>query len=236
MLDRKEERQYKRLRELAQELHIPVPEAFLTLEVFDKDGKLIQRHHQRSHSWTRNAYNAMFSNLASTNMDDVTFEAGKLSGKDTDGTVHHGDVGALLSTSSFESTDYGFRAEAGEDGWGILVGSGTNVESFEDFELQTQITEGTGAGQISHVESEAHSISYAGLVLKNTLIRYFNNNSAPAGDRNINEVVLCAKARSFGDAFVKAFVYSRDHLASTVTVPVTGQLKVTYTIQLTYPS
>ncbi|GAI09984.1 unnamed protein product [marine sediment metagenome] len=31
-------------------------------------------------------------------------------------------------------------------------------------------------------------------------------------------------------------VATRDKLASTVTVPDTGQLKVTYTIQLTYPS
>jgi hypothetical protein len=28
----------------------------------------------------------------------------------------------------------------------------------------------------------------------------------------------------------------RDKLAATVTIPNTGQLKVTYTIQLTYPS
>ncbi|GAI36690.1 unnamed protein product, partial [marine sediment metagenome] len=38
MLDLKEERKYKRLRKLGQELHIPIPEAFWTLEVFDKDG------------------------------------------------------------------------------------------------------------------------------------------------------------------------------------------------------
>ena len=75
-LDPKEEQKYEELRKLGQELKIPISEAFLTLEVFDKDGKLIQKHRQRSHSWTRNAYNALFSNLASVNLDDDTFGAG----------------------------------------------------------------------------------------------------------------------------------------------------------------
>ncbi|GAJ13452.1 unnamed protein product, partial [marine sediment metagenome] len=64
MLDLKEERQYERLKKLGRELHIPIPEHFLTMEVFDKDGKLIQRHHQRSHSWVRNAYHLLFCQFA----------------------------------------------------------------------------------------------------------------------------------------------------------------------------
>lgn len=245
MLDRKEERQYKRLRELGQKLGIPIPEAFLTLEVFDKDGKLIQRHHQRSHSWTRNAYNLIFCQLAGKDADDDTFEAGKLSMKTTGDVIKKGDfcpaMGAVVTANfwrTVDGIDYGYRAPGGEDTRGILVGSGTNAQSFEDYVLQTQLTEGTGAGQISHIASEAHSISYAGLVLKNTLIRYFNNNSEPAGDRDINEVALVGYFQAHTSATLGqfSFLMSRDKLASTVTVPVTGQLRVTYTIQLTYPS
>lgn len=231
MLDTKEEQRYERLRKLAQELHIPIPEAFLTLEVFDKDGKLIQRHHQRSHSWVRNAYNVLFSQLAGKNVDDVTFGAGLISLKKTDGAIQSDEK--CGGTSADVDGLTGYRAAGGDDLYGILVGSGTNAESFEEYFLQTQLTEGTGAGQISHVASEEHSISYAALVLKNTLIRYFNNNSEPAGDRNINEVALV-----FYELMHKyeEVLMARDKLASTVTVPVTGQLKVTYTVQLTYPS
>ncbi|MBA7585898.1 hypothetical protein ES708_27890 [subsurface metagenome] len=50
----------------------------------------------------------------------------------------------------------------------------------------------------------------------------------------MNEVALAVQAMAGGGA-VK-WLQSRDHLASTVTVPDTGQLKVTYTIQLTYPA
>lgn len=235
MLDVKEEQKYERLRKLGQELHIPISEAFWTLEVFDKDGKLIQRHHQRSHSWVRNAYNLMFSQLAGKDMDDSTFGAGKLCAKTTGGTLKNGNMPATIGRdhdTSVDGTTYGYRALAGNDDYGILVGSGTNAESFEDYALQTKITEGSGAGQLNHVQSEEHSIGYAALVLKNELIRYLNNNSG--GNVDVNEVALVDKAG--WPITVTYYLMCRDKLASTVTVPDTGQLKVTYTIQLTYPA
>ncbi|GAI69508.1 unnamed protein product [marine sediment metagenome] len=229
MPDIKEQR-YNRLRKLGKELHIPIPEAFLTLEVFDKDGKLIQKHRQRSHSWTRNAYNALFSNLASVDPDDSTFGAGKLSGKDTGGVVKYGAYGASLwYDGTYEGTSYGYRAAAAEDEWGILVGSGENAESFEDFALQTQITQGTGVGEITHIASEAVDKSYGDTTWTHTLVRYFNNNTG--ANRLINEVALVGIYGRFGHPTGGPYILmSRDKLASTVTVPDTGQLKVTYTI------
>jgi len=232
MLDIREERKFNQLRKLTRELHVPMLESLLTLEVFDKNGRLLHKHHQRSHSWVRNAYNALFSNLASVNMDDASFGAGFLSGKNTDGVTEHGDRGAVIRNTTYESTLFGFRAAAGEDGWGIQVGSATDAESFEDYKLLTKLTHGAGAGQIDYAEPEAIDKSYAGLVWTNTLIRYFNNNTG--NDRPINEVALVSKYYYFGSAGV--ILMSRDKLASTITVPDTGQLKVTYTIQLTYPS
>ncbi len=233
MVDLKEEQKYRRLMRLAQELHIPIPEAFIELEVFDKDGRLIQRHKQRSHSWVRNAYNHIFSQLAGKNASDGTFGAGKLSIKDYLGVIKSG--AKPITIKDDWNCDVAGGASpllATDDFSGILVGSGTNAESFEDYELQTKIGDGVGAGQISYVNSELHSISYTDTTLMDTLIRYFNNNTGE--DRNINEVGL------FFNGFVNGaqvrWLHSRDKLASTVTVPDTGQLKVTYTIQLTYPA
>ena len=229
MLDLKEEQQYRELKRLAQRLHIPIPEAFLELEVRDKDGNVIQRHRQRSHSWTRNAYNCMFSQLAGKNYNDPTFGAGKLSYKTTAGDIRYTNY-CGGSVDDVDGTSWGYRAPAGYDSRGILVGSGTNAESFEDYALQTKIANGTEAGQLVYVESEPHSKTYADTTMKNTLIRYFNNNSG--GDIAVNEVALvwyCLGEQSF------SFLISRDKLASTVTVPDTGQLRVAYTIQLTYP-
>lgn len=238
MLDTKEEQKYKRLRKLGQELHLPIPEAFWTLEVFDKNGKLLQKHHQRSHSWTRNAYNNLFSQMAGKDGDDAAvFGAGKLNVKRMDGIVGSGDV-VLGQTprGSVDSTVYGYRADSGIDGKGILVGSGTNAEDFEDYALQTPIAEGTGAGQLNHVQSADHSITWTGgtLTFKNDLIRYFNNNSG--GNIDVNEVALVGDLLYGNTDLPEEILVSRDKLGATVTIPDTGQLKVTYTIQLTYPA
>ncbi|HUV55794.1 MAG TPA: hypothetical protein VMV84_01045, partial [Dehalococcoidales bacterium] len=195
----------------------------------DKDGELIQRHKQRSHSWTRNAYNIMFCQLAGKDGDDVTFGAGKLCFKKTTGAIDGDDRPCLIGDATVDATTYGYRAAAGIVTRGILVGQGEDAESFEDYVLQTPILEGTGANQLNHVTSEAHAISYAALTLKNELVRYFNNNSG--GDIDVNEVALVTNYISSYCALT-----SRDKLASTVTIPSTGQLKVTYTIQLTYPA
>lgn len=235
MLDLKEERKFKQLRKLGQELHIPIPEAFLMLEVFDKDGKLLQRNEQRSHSWVRNAYNAIFSQLAGVNSNVLGAApgAGTLFQKKPDGAASAGAWPCGFRTNDLSINGEGYGAPAGEDTWGIVVGSGLDAESFEDFVLQTLLDEGTGAGQISHVASQPYDVTWVGgtLTFGAVFARYFNNNSAPAGDRDVNEVALYAR---LGAGLLHCM--ARDHLAATVTVPSTGQLKVTYTIQLTYPA
>ena len=226
---------WEQFKKLAQEFHVPIPETWIVFEVFDKEGELIQKHRQRGRSWTRNAYNMLFSELAAVNANDNTFAAGKLSIRNTAGTVRYGThaIGQQISPS-MQGGGYGYHAAAGIVNRGIVVGSGTNAESFEDYRLQTPIANGTGAGQLSYVASEAYTYSYnAGTkVLTATHIRYMNNNSS--GTIAVNEVGLIVNA-----VVAAAAVYwcnSRDHLSSTVTVPDTGQLKVTYEISLTYPS
>jgi hypothetical protein len=234
-----EELRYTQLRKLGQELHIPIPEAFWELEIFDREGKLIHRHRQRSHSWVRNAYNLLFCQLAGKDANYGTYGAGNLNGKETDGNLRYGAAPLTIVTNamySVDGTDYGYRAPAGDDTRGIMVGSGVAAESFEDYALQTKIANGTGAGQISYIQSEAHAITYdaANKILKNSLIRYFNNNSG--GNVSVNEVGMAWYTYRPATTYAARFLASRDKLATTVTVPNTGQLKVTYSIQLTYPA
>ena len=87
-----EEHKYKELKRLGTELHIPIFEAFLKLEVFDKDGKLVQEHSQRGHSWTRNAYNMMFSSLnrLTTSLQCLFVEHKRLQGFPLSSSPLHG--------------------------------------------------------------------------------------------------------------------------------------------------
>jgi len=230
---RREERKFRELRRLGQELHVPIPEVFWEFEVRDGDGNVIQTLKQRSHSWVRNAYNMMFCQLAGKNGNNSTFGPGYLNVKDTGGTVRYTSAPVGQSAADIDGTSYGYRGPAGNDTWGIQVGSGTNPESFEDYMLQTKIANGVGAGQLSYIEQDPHVISYnpGTRVLTNTMVRYFNNNSG--GDVNVNEVALVLNQPQGGQVYGK-WMQSRDRLAATVTVPNTGQLKVTYTVQLAY--
>jgi len=237
MLNEIEERQFDELRRLGRMLRVPVPEVFLCLEVRDKSGRVVSHLKQRSHSWVRNAYNLMFSQLAGKDGDNNSFGAGYLSYKDTGGSCRYDNAPLLIGNdndSTVDGTMYGYRAPANEDLWGIVIGSGDTAETFEDYACASQIANGTGAGQMSYIESEPHDINYnAGTkTLSNTFVRYFNNNSG--GSIDVKEVALVNRNN------LKSYQYkvlmSRDVLGATVTIPDTGQLKVTYTIQLTYPA
>ncbi len=236
-LQMQEEPLYEQLRRLGQRLHMPIPEAFWEIEVWDGNGKVVQRLKQRSHSWVRNAYNMMFCYLAGKDIDHSAFGAGYLSLKDTGGAVQYGSGPVCLGQGvSADTTSWGYRGPAGNDTYGILVGSGTNPESFDDCDLQAKISNGTGVGQLTYVESESHSITWTPgtLTFKNALARYFNNNSG--GSIDVNEVALALRGYDPGSSVPRNYITTRDKLASTVSVPDTGQLKVTYTVQLTYPA
>ena len=232
-----EEARYEELRRLGQKLHVPISEVFWELEVRDRDGKIVQRLRQHSHSWVRNAYNMMFCYLAGKVLSSSGFGPGYLSLKDTGNNVRYGPGPVCLSqSSSADGTGYSYRGPAGNDTYGILVGSGTNPEDFESYALQSKIANGTGAGQLTYVESEAHSITWnpGTLTMKNELARFFNNNSG--GDVSVNEVALALRGYQPGSSVPYNYMTARDKLVATVTVPNTGQLKVTYTVQLTYPA
>ncbi len=247
-LDPREEAEFETLRLMGQRLHVPIFEAFWELEVMDRGGRPVQSLRQRSHSFVRNAYNHLLSQLAAKNGDGgAVFGGGFINIRNTGGSVLTGSFPILTghdsnSTSttpldSATSFNQGVLAAAGIDSKGIVVGSGVNPESFESFALQTPILNGTTAGKLSHVQSEPVAVAYnAGtLTLTVTHARFFNNNSG--GNVDVNEVAiyLVGKTGAGGQSNV-AWMPARDKLAATVTVPNTGQLKVTYTISLTYPA
>ena len=225
------EKQLKKYKEIAIALHIPVFESFLTLEVYDKDGLLIERHDGRAHSWNRNFYNWIYSQAACEEVDDpTTFGDGLLNIKTYAGTVNSGNQLALMSASP-ETGAAGYRGASGDDTWGILVGSNTQAFSFNDFNLITKIANGTGSGQLSHVLGEipVRTWTLATRVMKNEWTRYFNNNSGAA--ISVNEVALVASTITWNLVLV-----ARDVLGAPVSVTNNGQLKVIYTIQVTFAS
>ena len=229
------ERKYRKLSRLGQELRIPITECFLELQVTMPDGKVTHHHKQRSHSWVRNGYNVLTCIMMAINYNDTSFGAGFLNLKATTGTIQK-RAGAIIygyNDPDWETTGCGYMASAGSLINGIVVGSGINAESFEDYTLQTQIAHGTGAGQLSYAQCESPAKSYdAGTKTYSSIwTRYLNNNSG--GDVTVNEVGLIMSTNT--NQGYRGMV-SRDKLGAPVVVASAGQLKVSYTFSVVFPA
>ena len=216
------------VKEQQYQVSLPVLKAFLELEVKDKNGSVIHKISGESHSWVRNAYNHLFSQIAAVNC----LSADGLSVKDTGGAERTGNfpVGYSDYSQNFKTDGHGYKAAAADTTRGIVVGTGSDPEDFDDYALGNQVSNGTGAGQLSYIASEVYSVSTVGTVKKTELVRYFNNNSG--GAITVNEVGLYLGL--WAGNIIKMMT-CRDLVSGGVEVPDTGQLKVTYTIQLTYP-
>lgn len=246
--DPKMEAKYQRLEKLGTELKIPTFRSFLTLEVLGKDGNSIYAHKQRSHSWNRNAYNFLFSQMSAVGLfpTNATFEAGVVSLKAYSGTTWPNVSGWGLNYAAgydeetnlnavSSSASAGLMASAAVTEKGIMVGTGVGAEDFEGYVLDNPIVNGSGAGQMDIAQSNLHALTYdvPSKTLTNTLVRYFNNNSS--GEIVIGETGLYHRLK-FKSAGVQTIMTCRDLLTPAVAVPNTGQLKVTYTIELIYPA
>ena len=233
------ERKYRRLAALGRELGVPVPQVFLEMEVTMPDGRVMHHHKQRSHSWVRNAYNMLFTELGEVNKNALgaTFGAGQLNTKKTDATVLTDALPFAVNVNvSITSGGYaGYLAAAAVDTWGILVGYDVaTVESFEDFVLKNPILEGVinDAHHLNYILSLAYVVAYnaPSKTMSAVFARFMNNNSGGAVTVGETGLVL---AQSSGAGL---HLMSRDHLGAAVVIPNTGQLKVTYTISLVFPA
>ena len=229
--------------ELARILHVPILKAFIGLEVRDARGRVIHSQRQQARSWNRNFYNMLFTQGAAVAGDS----ARDLQVVGTGGTTYSSNHSSHSTATTYGGTNYGlycehasyyggFHAPIGESGYGIVVGTGTNEEAFDydtpqGYQLQSRIDNGNGAGQLAYQASSSPAVSTIGTTKRAVHERILNNNSG--GDITVNEVAWYARACVGGDRY-RVWMPCRDRLAAGVTVPDTGQLRVTYTIELTY--
>lgn len=216
------ESDYLKLERLSVKLGIPVPQVHLTVEV-RKDGKLISSTRQRSRTWNRNFWNNILCQLTNTPGVATNFDAGYLSIKKTSGAVGAiaGGTWNFLCTGLVNNSTYG-----------ILVGIGTDAESFEGYVLSSLCSHGSGANQLVHAAHSALVQSYDAPTKKWTITikRIFNNNSA--ADIVIAETALVFNMPNQGTQCM----LNRDLLGATQTVAIGAQLTVSYDVTLTFPA
>ena len=231
---------YAEFVELAHEIKVPVIQLHYGMELRDKYGNIIEQVPKRmSHSFNRNAYVWMFSQLAAHPIDDTgSFGASYNSMKDTGGTVRNSDTYPMAPYAvqqsqlsvEIDTPGYGYYGIVALATNGIVIGTGSGAEGFSDYQLTTKIAHGNGATQMHYADTDDPPWAWdeGTDTMTSTFVRYFNNNS---GDT----IVVAEIGMYFRGLSSYYFMMARDLLGAPISCVDASQLKVTYDIDLIYP-
>lgn len=79
-----------------------------------------------------------------------------------------------------EHSGWRVDAAAGDDTYGIVIGSGSTPIDIDDYELETKIAHGSGAGQLDYGVCTIHNFVVEGDVTTLTLKRLYTNKGVSA--------------------------------------------------------
>lgn len=238
------EKLYQEMEDLGDSLKIPIPQCFLRFKVKNRNGKVVHDAKQRSHSWTRNAYNLIASYLLGINAVGSWGDGTGTPIKVTSGSVISGNTLAALCRATVTTSGYSedpqevgkaYIAASGDNTHGIVVGIGAGVESFDDYVMSSICAEGSGVNQLHYVLEEQPALTWdAGTrTLTITHKRYMNNNSSST--ITITEIGIIANGAVAAGSGRK-FMTARDVLSPSIAVPASGQILASYILSLVYPS
>lgn len=197
-------------------LHLPTYELFYSIEQTLGGEVITKTGQQRAKSWVRNSYNSLFSAMAWVNNSGSPFGAGSLSLIST--------AGANQSYSSAQPNIVTSMTQAAGSVAGIVIGTNNTAFNFDDFNLKATIGEGQGAGQVNYGQTVASGTYATGSpTMSQWWLRYYNNNSG--GDITLGEIGIVCSSR----------LICRDALSPALTFFDKAQLKIQYTISLTFP-
>jgi hypothetical protein len=182
---------------------------FIGAKLFDDKGRLIRCHEEEGHSFV-----AQFNQLLYIAMSDVT-------------TPVHDFINTLFSpVAGANQNNMHTDGAAGNQSVGIVVGTGTNPVTINDYNLQTVILHGTGSGQLDYPINLFVAPAVVGATCSFIQRRVFNNTSG--GDISVSECGLfCYNAVS-----TKIFCLDRT-LITPVLVPNGHALQLDYRISNT---
>lgn len=186
----------------------PLVTAFYQVTVSDTSGRVVQNYKRKSDSYV----------AAMNDFLGWTFLTGSMTGViDTSNTSR-----SVAATRPTQVVNTGTT-----NVYGLVVGTGTNAVAISDYQLQTIIANGTGAGQLSYFAMSAVVPNTSGGTRSFTLTRAFKNNSA--GSITVNELGLIMWETT--DSWY--FLIVRDVIGGGQVVTVGQTLTITYTIAIT---
>lgn len=185
-------------------------ELWYSVVVRDRHGKVISRERRKSRSFVRQ-------------WNDIIY----LLTTDQNGPIKCSD-GTSPTVYTTDTHNLEMKAAIAESDRSTVVGSGNTAVTISDFQLETQIAEGTGAGQLNYqagaVAASVVSAPTCGFLIE----RAFVNNSG--GDVTARESAIYAEVRL--SATFKAIMIVRDVFGSPQVIPDGGSLVVNYTLRV----
>lgn len=207
-----------------------VLEAFVELEVKDKDGKLLEARRFRSESFVANILRFLRqlwigSPVYSENPGTHYQQYSAAEVVDITGAAIYIYQGEFTGSSAYE-----IKAASADVTKGIGVGTGTGAVSAAQYALGGVIGEGAGSGQLSHGACSLDTLVINGNVATLKIIRTFTNNSGDA--ITVYELGLFSSIRAYNNVN-KTVMFIRDLIAGGVSVPNGSTLTLRYILTTT---
>jgi len=185
--------------------------------VKDRNGKIISENEQKCNSYVKNFLLLL----------NAGFRISTSSVVDTGGTVQNTGAKAHYSNGwcnfgGYTITTYGgwsALAGAGDDTFGIVVGTGDTPVTADDYNLASKIAHGTDAGQLSYGAVTLYDPFVSDYTVKQRIARSFTNNSG--ADITVKEIGLIVKTSV--DNYLVMII--RDVITAK-TVPAGGSLDI----------
>lgn len=207
------------LKVIKEEIHHLLEEgeigAILELTVSDENGKVTEKQVLKSKSFVR-----QFLELLWVNFQNLDYRSGRYCAD------VYGGVACVRADRRLWSTG----AAIGETSRGILVGTGTNVPTINDYTIQTLISHGTGVGQLQYSAVTFGAPSSDATTSQFTVTRNFANGSGA----QVTVYELTLVVQSFADSYIQySHMVIRDMIPGGIAVPNGQTLTVNYRIQVT---
>jgi hypothetical protein len=194
------------------------------LEVKDKNGRIVKKHRQVSHSFLRQWLALLKGQLAMRY--GVSMPAQSV--VDESGTTR---IYPCTSSGLLQLLGYCANGDVGDVGQGIVVGISDVPNTINTYSLGSKIAHGTSSGQLQYGNHTFEDITNpSGTILVFRIIRTFSNVSGAT--ITIYETGLLVKTKAT-DGYPYSFLIARDVLSTPVDVPNGMTLTVRYIFQIT---
>jgi hypothetical protein len=194
------------------------------LEVRDKNGRIVKKHRQMSHSFLKQWLQFLRCQTSIT-----------LGGSGISITVID-DSGTARTfpyswTETFNREALMCNALAGDNSYGIVVGISDAPNTINTYSLGAKISHGTGSGQLQYGNHTFEDITNpSGNILVFRIIRTFSNGSGAT--ITVKEVGLEVRNND-SQGYTRTYLIARDVLSTPVDVPNGMTLTVRYIFQIT---